>query len=131
VAQEAGILVRLASPIKVRFLPHEGATLFKANGRYYLSVADSYEGRYSTCLAISDNVYGPYNTRHEIRTLRWGTGFFKDKLGHWWTSYFGNDSQSPFIEKPAILRIDFDAQGKVIVASEQPFIPHTKSSGKA
>lgn len=41
-------------------LGHEGAVLFKRNGKYYLGAADNYEGRYSTCLAISDNVYGPY-----------------------------------------------------------------------
>ena len=31
---------------------------FKRNGKYYLGAADNYEGRYSTCLAISDNIYG-------------------------------------------------------------------------
>ena len=46
-------------------LGHEGAVLFKRNGKYYLGAADNYEGRYSTCLAISDNVYGPYQKRHE------------------------------------------------------------------
>ena len=59
----------------------EGAVLFKANGRYYLGAADTYEGRYSTCIAMSDNIYGPYHTRHEpclaaaardsSRTTRW------------------------------------------------------------
>jgi xylan 1,4-beta-xylosidase len=34
----------------------EGATLFKANGRYYLGAADDYEGRYSTCTGISDTI---------------------------------------------------------------------------
>jgi xylan 1,4-beta-xylosidase len=107
-------------------LGHEGATLFKAHGRYYLGAADSYEGRYSTCLAISDSVYGPYHTRHESVPCAGGTGFFKDRSGHWWTSYFGNDSQSPFIEKPAIMRIDFGAGGKVMVSSEQPFVRHSE-----
>jgi beta-xylosidase len=97
-------------------LGHEGATLFKADGRYYLGAADSYEGRYSTCLGIADNVYGPYRSRHESAPCAGGTGFFKDKEGKWWTSYFGNDSQSPFLEKPAIVRIDFADSGKVVVA---------------
>jgi xylan 1,4-beta-xylosidase len=101
-------------------LGHEGATLFKANGRYYRGAADSYEGRYSTCLAMSDNIYGPYHTRHESVPCAGGTGFFKDKEGRWWTSYFGNDTQSPFLEKPAILRINFDSQGKVILDNNQP-----------
>ena len=37
-------------------LGHEGAVLFKRNGKYYLGAADNYEARYSTCLAISENV---------------------------------------------------------------------------
>ena len=78
-----------------------------------------YEGRYSTCLGIADNVYGPYRSRHESVPCAGGTGFFKDKEGRWWTSYFGNDSQSPFLEKPAIVRIDFDDSGKVVVAKGQ------------
>ena len=58
-------------------LGHEGAVLFKRNGKYYLGAADNYEGRYSTCLAISDNVYGPYQKRHESIPCGGGTGFFK------------------------------------------------------
>lgn len=50
-----------------------------------------------------------------------GTGFFRDKNGHWWTSYFGNDTQSPFLEKPAALRIDFATDGRVMIAADQPF----------
>jgi len=106
-------------------LGHEGATLFKANGKYYLGAADSFEGRYSTCLGIADNIYGPYHSRHESVSCAGGTGFFKDKHGEWWTSYFGNDVQSPFLEKPAALRIDFDKNGKVIVAKKQPLIRPT------
>lgn len=45
-------------------LGHEGATLFKANGKYYLGAADSFEGRYSTCLGIADSIYGPYRMGH-------------------------------------------------------------------
>ena len=107
-------------------LGHEGATLFKANGKYYLGAADNYEGRYSTCLAMSDTIYGPYHSRHESVPCGGGTGFFKDKQNRWWSSYFGNDSQSPFIEKPAIVRIDFDPQGHVVVARDQPFVSHPK-----
>jgi len=104
-------------------LGHEGATLFKANGKYYLGAADSYEGRYSTCLAMSDTIHGPYRDRHESVPCAGGTGFFKDKQNRWWTSYFGNDSQSPFLEKPAIVRIEFDSHGRVVVAKDQPFVP--------
>lgn len=100
----------------------EGAVLFKANGRYYLGAADEYEGRYSTCLGISDTVYGPYRSRHESVPCGGGTGFFQGRDGGWWSSFFGNDTQSPFREKPAIVKVDFDAQGKVVVAAKQPFV---------
>lgn len=61
----------------------EGAVLFKANGIYYLGAADTYEGRYSTCLAMSDNIFGPYHTRHESIPCGGGTGFFQDHAGGW------------------------------------------------
>jgi beta-xylosidase len=104
----------------------EGAVLFKANGRYYLGAADSYEGRYSTCLAMSDNIYGPYHSRHEPVPCGGGTGFFQDKSGGWWSSFFGNDSQSPFREKPAIVKVDFAPDGRIHVAAKQPFYPTWK-----
>lgn len=104
----------------------EGAVLFKANGIYYLGAADDYEGRYSTCLAMSDTIFGPYHGRHEPVPCGGGTGFFQDAAGGWWSSYFGNDAQSPFREKPAIVKVDFDAQGRVMVAARQPFVPGWK-----
>lgn len=103
-------------------LGHEGATLFKANGVYYLGAADNYEGRYSTCLAMSESLYGPYRMRHESVPCAGGTGFFQDGKGGWWTSYFGNDSQAPFREKPAVVKVDFDGSGRVVVAKVQPLL---------
>lgn len=103
-------------------LGHEGAVLFKRNGKYYLGAADDYEGRYSTCLAISDNIYGPYKMRHEGVPCGGGTGYFKDKEGNWWCSYFGNDTQSHFREKVGFVRADFAPDGRAYVAKEQPFV---------
>ena len=51
-----------------------------------------------------------------------GRGFFQDHASGWWTSFFGNDSQAPFREKPAVVKIDFDAQGKIVVAKQQPLL---------
>jgi len=94
-------------------LGREGAVLFKANNRYYVGAADWPQGRYSTMLAVSDTIYGPYRMRHESVPCGGGTGFFKDKEGIWWSTYFGNYDQSPFLEKPAIVRVAFDAGGRV------------------
>ncbi len=103
-------------------LGHEGAVLFKRNGKYYLGAADDYEGRYSSCVAISDHIYGPYRKRHESIPCGGGTGFFQDKDGNWWCSYFGNDSQSHFREKIGFVRADFALDGRIFPAKEQPFV---------
>lgn len=108
---------------QLKDIGHEGVTIFKHNGKYYLGAADDYEGRYSTCLAISDSIYGPYKMRHESVPCGGGTGFFKDKEGDWWCSYFGNDSQSHFREKIGFVKIQFTDQGRVIPAKDQPFVP--------
>jgi hypothetical protein len=57
---------------------------------------------------------------HEAVPCGAGGGYFKDHDGNWWCTYFGNDDQSPWREKPGIVRIDFDKAGKIIVADEQP-----------
>lgn len=49
-------------------------------------------------------------------------GFFKDKEGNWWCSYFGNDSQSHFREKIGFIRADLTSDGLVYPAKEQPFV---------
>jgi beta-xylosidase len=100
----------------------EGATLCKANGKYYLGSADSYEGRYSTCVAISDTIFGPYHTRHESVPRGGGTNFFQDKDKNWWCAFFGNDNQSPWREKPGLACIDFNKDGRILVNAKQPLL---------
>ena len=104
----------------------EGAVLFKANGTYYLGAADSYEGRYSTLLAMSKTIYGPYHGRHESVPTAGGTGFFKDKQGRWWSTYFGNDEQAAWREKPGLVRVEFAPDGRVVVSHHQPFVDDPK-----
>ncbi|HEX8313367.1 MAG TPA: hypothetical protein VF609_00160, partial [Flavisolibacter sp.] len=71
-------------------------------------------------------IYGPYKARHESVPCAGGTNFFKAKDGHWYSSYFGNDNQSPWREKPGIVRVEFDEQGKVRIAKKQPGFILTK-----
>jgi len=99
---------------------HEGAVLFKANGKYYHGAVDDYEKRYSSCVAIADSIWGPYRNWHETVPCAGGTNFFQDKEGRWWCAYFGNENQAPFREMPAIVRVEFDAQGLIHVAKDQP-----------
>jgi xylan 1,4-beta-xylosidase len=99
---------------------HEGPCLFKHDGKYYLTAADTYEGRYSSMAAISDDLYGPYHHRHEAVPGGAGGDYFQDKEGNWWCTYFGNDGQSPWREMPAIVKIEFDQSGLIHVAKNQP-----------
>lgn len=102
------------------------ATMFKHNGVYYLGGAAFYQApgsdsvRYSSAMAMSTNLFGPYTKWHEAVPCGGGTDFFQDKEGGWWSAFFGNDNQSPFREKPAIVKIDFAADGKIFVAKDQP-----------
>lgn len=107
----------------------EGAVMFKANGKYYLGAADTYEGRYSSCMAIADNVYGPYRMRHEPAPCDGGTGFFQDFEGNWWTSYFGNDNSSHFREKCGLIKMAFADDGRMYPTLDQPFVPSDSVAG--
>jgi beta-xylosidase len=98
----------------------EGVSLFKRAGKYYLTGAAFYKGRYSSVAAISENLFGPYTQWHEAVPCGGGTDYFQDKDGNWWCAFFGNDNEAPFREKPAIVKVDFDRDGKIIVAKDQP-----------
>ena len=92
----------------------EGAFIFKANGRYYLSCADSFDGRYSCMIATSTNLYGPYGARYEAIPHGGHNMFYRDEKGQWWSTYFGSDGTAPWREKPGVLPVVFDAEGKVV-----------------
>jgi beta-xylosidase len=102
----------------------EGASLFKRNGKYYLGGAvfwgGTATGRYDSVAAIADNIWGPYKHWHEAVPCGGGTNYFQDKDGSWYCAYFGNDEQSPFREKPGLVRIDFDKNDKIVISDEQP-----------
>jgi xylan 1,4-beta-xylosidase len=92
---------------------YEGAFMFKANGRYYLSCAENFDGRYSCAISTSTNIYGPYGPRYEAIPHAGHNTFFKDKRGQWWSTFFGSDPTAPWREQPGILPITFDRDGKI------------------
>jgi beta-xylosidase len=107
----------------------EGASLFKHDGKYYLGGAQFIAGvnrqtgknsRYSSCVAISDQIYGPYTLFEEAVPCGAGGNYFQAKDGYWYCTYFGNDEASPFREKPGLVRIDFQPNGQIKIADEQP-----------
>lgn len=91
----------------------EGASLFKANGKYYLSCADEWEGRYSCYIATAEKIYGPYSPRYVALLDAGHNVFFKDEAGAWWSTYFGSGAGGPWREKPGVLPIQFDEKGVV------------------
>jgi hypothetical protein len=107
----------------------EGPSLFKRSGKYYLGGAvfiggvnrqTGRNGRYSSCVAVADNIYGPYTMWEEAVPCGAGGDYFQDKDGGWFCTYFGNDEASPFREKPGLVKIDFEADGRIKIADEQP-----------
>ena len=91
----------------------EGMFVFKANGRYYLDCSDECNGRYSCFIATATNLYGPYGERYEAIPHGGHNMFFCDEKGHWWSTFFGSDAGAPWRERPGLLPVVFDSQGKV------------------
>lgn len=104
-------------------LGYEGATLFRKDDLYYLGAVGNVEGRYSFVFAVSEHLHGPYRMRHEAAPCAGGGNVFRDRDGLWWSTFFGNDEQSHFREKPGLIRIDFDSDGRIVTAKDQPFAP--------
>ena len=94
--------------------------LFKANGRYYLSCAEHFDGRYSSTIAMATNLYGPYGSRYEALPHAGHNTFFQDARGGWWSTYFGSDAKAPWQERPGLLPIEFGPDGKVRPVSSAP-----------
>lgn len=98
---------------------YEGMFLFKANGRYYLSCAEEWEGRYSCCIATATSIYGPYGERYEAIPHGGHNVFFKDGSGNWWSTYFGSDPGAPWREQPGVLPVRFDANCRLEVGEHR------------
>ena len=99
---------------------YEGMSLFKAKGKYYLSCSEGWDGRYSCCIATADKIYGPYGPRYEAIPHGGHNQFFQDEIGNWWSTYFGSDDKAPWQEKPGVLPVRLDGQGRVHPTGSQP-----------
>ena len=98
---------------------YEGAFLFQHDSKYYLSCADNYNGRYSSMVAFSDHIYGPYTNRHEAIPCGGHNNYFTAVDGTTFGTMFGNDGQAPFRERPALVKVRFDEKGFIRVKEEQ------------
>ncbi len=104
---------RLLKPANAPHVGFEAAFLFKANGRYHLSCAEFIKDEYHCMIASADKIGGPYGDRYLAIPHGGHNMFFQDKAGRWWSTFFGNDKNAPFRERPAILRVEFGSDGRV------------------
>lgn len=109
---------RLLKPANAEQVGFEGAFIAKINGRYRLICADfnrheNGPNTYDCMAAESEKIYGPYGDRYLAIPHGGHNMLFKDQKGEWWSTFFGSDPTAPFRERPGILRIDFDAKGRI------------------
>jgi beta-xylosidase len=108
---------RYLKSANARDVGFEGAFLTKINGRYHLiCAAFNKHEKHSTydCMAASaDSIYGPYGDAYLAIPHGGHNTLFKDAQGNWWSTFFGNDPQAPFRERPAILPIRIDTNCKI------------------
>lgn len=102
----------LLKPSNAEQVGFEGAFVFKANGRYFLSCADFVDGRYHAYVASADRLLGPYGPRYLAVPHGGHNAYFADRQGNWWSTFFGNDGDAPFRERPGLLRITFGLDGE-------------------
>jgi beta-xylosidase len=113
----SSLCAKIFGPNSFSHVGFEGATLFKANGKYYLSAAESFEGRYHCMTSESDKIYGPYGKRYISVPDGGHVTFFKDLSGKWFSTFFGNDAQAPQMERPGLVSINFDVEGHINAAT--------------
>lgn len=113
----------LAVPANAKHVGFEGAFLFKRNGIYYMSCAEFVNGDYHCFVASSTHIYGPYSNRYLVIPHGGHNTFFKDKTGQWWATFFGNDKNAPFRDRPALIKVEFDQNNKIILVNDQPPLP--------
>jgi xylan 1,4-beta-xylosidase len=113
---------RMLKPSNADQVGFEGAFLCKVNGKYLLVCAEFNDRlgtrTYDCMIAVSDKIDGPYGPRYLAIPHGGHNMLFKDKQGQWWSTFFGSDPKAPFTERPAILKIDIDKDGRV-----QPKMP--------
>ena len=108
-SHHSGLCPRIFGPNSYDHIGYEGVFLFKIGDTYLLTASDSYDGKYSSWLATSKNIYGPYSTRYPAIPHGGHNMYFKDKEGKWWATIFNG----PVLEKPAVLPVTIEANGQV------------------
>ncbi len=94
-----------------RYAGMAGAFITRARGRYFLCVADVWGrlgcGCWDTFVAWSDNVYGPYSTRHLMTPHGGQTTVFQGPGDRLWATFAGRDNHAVFQDRPAALPLEW------------------------
>lgn len=110
---------RLLTPAGAKQVGFEGAFLCKAAGKYHLICAEfnkpTPDGKaYYDCMAATaDRLEGPWSAPYLAVPHGGHNMLFRDRDGQWWSTFFGNDAGAPFRERPGMLKIEFDAAGRI------------------
>jgi beta-xylosidase len=108
---------RLLKPAVAKHVGFEGAFLTKIAGRYHLICAEfngSGKDRTYDCMAASaDKLDGSWSEPYLAIPHGGHNMLFRDKDGSWWSTFFGNDATAPFRERPAILPIVVENDGRI------------------
>ena len=108
---------RLLKPSNGEHVGFEGAAMAKIDGRYHLICAEfnkhADQSTYDCMSAVADSIYGPYGKAYLAIPHGGHNVLFKDAIGQWWSTFFGNDKEAPFRERPAILPIRINKSGEI------------------
>lgn len=112
---------RLLKPSNHKHVGFEGAFITKMGAKYLLVCAEfnkrGNSGTYDCMIASSDKLLGPYGERYLAIPHGGHNMLFEDREGNWYSTFFGaakrHDKTAPFNERPAILRIETDENGRV------------------
>lgn len=107
------LCAKIFGPNSFDHVGYEGAFLFKANDRYYLTGAENIDGRYHCMVATATDLKGPYSERRIAVRDGGHVTFFRDLQGRWWSTFFGNGKPAPQIEQPGIVAIKFGNDGSI------------------
>jgi xylan 1,4-beta-xylosidase len=113
-------LITPPRPLKAENFPsvgYEGVSLFKQDGRYYLTAAEwnvhaDGSQSYDSMVAVSTNLFGPYGPRQ--CALRFGghNGYFKDSNGTIQATIWCYPDHHPHWQKVSIVPMRIQTEGK-------------------
>jgi beta-xylosidase len=109
--------VREVRPANYPRVGFEGVYFFKRNGTYYLTAAEitAYQqgySSYSTVVAMSTNIYGPYGNRYFAYPCAGHSSVFQATNGDWYATSFTLPGKNLY---PGIFPVEFDASNRLVL----------------